>query len=86
MSWRIGKCWVEDWKDYEKVNAPIKKVEGGKVIFDESLGANISEGFSEAELRDIFCENGLKVLDIKKEGIGYFCRLSKSKRDKLHRI
>ena len=60
----------------------IEKIEGNKVFFKNGLGnLSVSEGFSELELRKIFLENSLRMKEIKKEGIGYFCRLGKDRRD-----
>ncbi len=55
-------------KIYKMVNAPIKKIEGTKVIFDESLGANTSEQFSLDELRSLGEKSGLVVVESKKVG------------------
>jgi ubiquinone/menaquinone biosynthesis C-methylase UbiE len=69
---------VERMKLYNSVGVKIKDTFGkGKLIFDESLGANVSEQFSREELEEIFERNGLKLIEIVKEGIGYFCRLRK---------
>ena len=69
------KIYKKFGKAYGKKIKEIKK--DGTVIFDESLGDNISEQFSEKQLRGFFDEVRLKVEEIKKVGIGYICRLSK---------
>lgn len=72
------KALPERMKIYKKLKIPIKKIdEDGTVTFDESLGDNISEQFSEKELRDIFKKAKLKVEEIKGVGIVYFCKLTK---------
>lgn len=58
----------ERMKVYKIVNIPIKKIEGTKVIFDESLGANTSEQFSLDELRSLGERSGLVMVDSKKVG------------------
>lgn len=66
----------ERMKVYESVGVDIIDVDDrGKVTFDESLGANVSEQFSEEELRTIFAEAEFDVEDIKKVGIAYLCTL-----------
>ncbi len=63
---------------YKKLNTPILEIkENGTVIFDESLGDNISEQFSEEQLREIFKKTRLNIEEIKKVGIAYICKLSK---------
>ncbi len=64
------------------VKDEIEKIEGNKVIFKNGLGnLSSSEGFNIKELIQIFYENGLRIIEIEKQGIGYFCRLSKNRRD-----
>lgn len=58
----------ERMKIYKITNVPIKKIEGTKVIFDESLGANTSEQFSLDELRLLGEKSGLVIIDSKKIG------------------
>lgn len=57
----------------------MKVTDNGKIIFDESVGANTSEQFSKEELVEIFNHTKLKVDKILKSGIGYMCLLSKFK-------
>ncbi len=59
----------------------IKKIIGNTFYFDKILGGNRSEGFSREKLEKIFEKNKLNVLEIKKEGIGYFCRLGKGRKE-----
>jgi ubiquinone/menaquinone biosynthesis C-methylase UbiE len=67
-------------KLYKKIGCPIVKIEGGKVIFDESVGANISEQFSREELDELAKKAGLKITDCKKiDSIAYLCELKKIK-------
>ena len=69
----------ERLKVYKKISleniAVIKK--SGTVIFKDFGKNNISEQFSEKQLRAIFKKAKLKVLEIKKVGIGYVCVLEK---------
>ena len=66
------------YKKFDQKYGMIKEIrKDGTVIFDKSLGDNISEQFSEKQLRSFFDEVELKVEEIKKVGIGYICRLSK---------
>ena len=68
----------ERMKLYKNLNAPIKKIkEGGKIIFDESLGDNVSEQFSENELKEIFKKAKLKIIEIIKLNMAYICKLKK---------
>ena len=64
-------------KIYKASGVEIKKIENGKVVFDESLGDNISEQFSKEQLEDIFSRANLKIDDITKVNIAYLCTLSK---------
>jgi len=64
-------------KLYKSIDLPIRDILGNRIIFDKSFDANISEGFNKNELEEIFKRNGLKIIEIKKESIGYFCRLKK---------
>lgn len=70
-------AFEERMKMYKKLNAPIKEIRGTTVIFDEELGDNISEQFSKEQLLDIFAEAKLNVVDIRKKGIAYLCKLKK---------
>jgi ubiquinone/menaquinone biosynthesis C-methylase UbiE len=68
----------ERLKVYKLIECPIKEVkDNGTVIFDESVGDNISEQFSKEQLEEIFERANLKINEIIKKGIGYFCLLSK---------
>jgi len=67
----------ERMKIYKALGSKIKEIKETTVIFDESLGDNISEQFSEQQLRNIFSQINLKVEDITKTGIAYLCTLSK---------
>lgn len=71
------KALSERLNIYRSVGAPIKEIIGGTVIFDESLGANISEQFSRQELVDIFTKAGFIVKDMTEVSIAYMCALSK---------
>jgi len=67
----------ERLKLYKKVDAAVKEIVRGRVIFEESVDIEFSEQFSKEELEEIFEEAGLNIIEIKKEGIGYFCILKK---------
>jgi len=67
----------ERMKVYKASGVKIKNIENGKVVFDESLGDNISEQFSKEQLKDIFSRANLKIEDITKVNIAYLCILSK---------
>ncbi len=64
-------------KVYEILGVKIKEISNGKVIFDESLGDNVSEQFSREQLENIFSQANLTSIDITKVGIAYLCTLSK---------
>jgi len=70
-------AFEERMKMYNKLNAPIKEIKGTTVIFDEEIGDNISEQFSKEQLLDIFSKANLSIVDIKKKGIAYLCKLKK---------
>jgi ubiquinone/menaquinone biosynthesis C-methylase UbiE len=73
----------ERMKVYKTIGAGATILEvkdNGTVIFDEKLGANISEQFSEKELIEIFNKVNFKVDEIIKSGIGYICEISKQNR------
>ena len=71
-------AFAERMKVYKMVNAPIKKIEGTTVIFDKSLGANISEQFSQEQLQQLADSSGLFISEIKKVGdIAYLCEMKK---------
>ena len=64
-------------KLYKTLGVKIKEVNNGNVVFDESLGDNISEQFTEKELKTIFSKAGLRVCDITRVNIPYLCTLQK---------
>lgn len=70
-------AFEERMKVYKKVGVKIKEIKNTTVIFDESLGDNISEQFTKIQLEDIFLQASLKVEDITKVNIAYICTLSK---------
>lgn len=68
----------ERMKVYTNLNVPIKEVtEKGTVIFDESLGDNVSEQFTKEELTDIFSKVDLKIENIEEVEIAYLVTLTK---------
>lgn len=67
----------ERMKIYKKLKSPIKKVIGTTVYFDEKIGDNISEQFSKKQLIEIFNKTKLKIIEIKRAGIFYICKLKK---------
>ena len=56
----------ERMRVYKTSGVKIKEVKNGTVIFDESLGDNISEQFTKEQLENIFSKVNLKIEDIKK--------------------
>jgi len=70
-------AFEERMKIYKQINAPIKSIEGTKVIFDESLGANISEQFSQEQISEIAKATGLQLVSCEKQGIVNICTLTK---------
>ena len=63
---------------YKIINVPIDRVEGTKVIFNESIGANISEQFSKEEFEALATEAELKISDYKKiDQLAYIFELEK---------
>ncbi|MDP2946912.1 MAG: class I SAM-dependent methyltransferase [Nanoarchaeota archaeon] len=68
----------ERMKVYNKLKIKINEIKkDGTVIFDESLGDNISEQFTKEELENIFSRTKLHIENITKAGIGYVCILKK---------
>jgi len=62
----------------EKINGQIKEIrKDGTVIFDDGEKEGISEQFSKKQLILIFKKSNLEIIEIKKVGIGYLCKLSK---------
>jgi ubiquinone/menaquinone biosynthesis C-methylase UbiE len=67
----------ERMRVYKATGVKIKAIEGGNVVFDESLGDYISEQFSKEELEDIFARTNLNIENITKVNIAYLCTLTK---------
>ncbi len=68
----------ERMKIYKMVKVPIKKIEGTKFIFDDSLGANTSEQFSLDELSVLGEKAQLKIVDSVKVGdLAYIVKYQK---------
>lgn len=68
----------ERMKVYENLHVPIKEVtDKGTVVFDESLGDNVSEQFTKEELMEIFNQVNLSIDDITEVNMAYLCLLSK---------
>jgi len=70
-------AFEERMKMYKKLNSPIKEIKGTTVIFNEKIGDNISEQFSREQLLKIFNKANLSIVDIRKKGIAYLCKLKK---------
>ena len=65
-------------KMYNLVNVPIEKIQGTKIFFEKSVGANISEQFSLSEIESFTNKAGFKISDLQKIGdLAYICTLSK---------
>jgi len=73
-------AFSERIKFYRKLKAQIKEIKGTTVFFDGKGEDFISEQFSREQLVDLCKENGFKVIDITKAGIGYLCRFGKSEK------
>lgn len=69
----------ERLKVYEDSKVKIKEInkETGTVVFDESVGDNISEQFTKEQLQNIFLQGFLKIEDITEVNIAYLCTLTK---------
>lgn len=78
----IVSCYSEDAlpariEMYKKQSAPIRQIlPSGTVIFDFD-GDNISEQFSREDIQTIAKKSGLRIDELTKIGIGYYCALSK---------
>lgn len=68
----------ERLKVYKNIGIKIDKIVWWTVVFDPSVGANISEQFSQPELEFLVQKAWLRIEDIKKVGIAYLCTLLKS--------
>lgn len=55
----------------------IKEIRGTTVVFDESVGDNISEQFTREQLTEFFTQAGFKIEDMRKTSIAYLCKLNK---------
>lgn len=63
---------------YKKLDIPIEKIEGTKVTFDKSVGANESEQFTQKELELLAEQASLKIRACQKVGdLAYICELAK---------
>jgi ubiquinone/menaquinone biosynthesis C-methylase UbiE len=72
-------AFEERMKIYKQVNVPITAIEGTKIIFDKSLGANVSEQFSKEQIETLVKIAGLEIVDIQKiDSIAYICSLRKT--------
>ena len=67
----------ERMKIYKKFKSPIKAIKGTTVYFHERIGDNVSEQFSKKQLTEIFNKTKLKIVEIKRAGIFYICKLRK---------
>ena len=70
-------AFSERMKIYKKLKFPIKEIKGTTVYFDEKIGDNVSEQFYKKQLIEIFNKTKLKIVEIKRAGIFYVCKLSK---------
>ena len=70
-------AFEERMKVYKFLNVKIKDVRGTTVIFDDSVGDNISEQFTKGQLEELFGKAGLIAEDIIKSQIAYLCKLRK---------
>lgn len=78
LSTYADTAFEDRMKMYKLIDLPIKKIEETKVIFDEKLGANISEQFLLQEIKDLAKSAGLVISHYQKVGsIAYICTLKK---------
>jgi len=64
-------------KVYKASGVKINEIKNGTVIFEETLGDNISEQFTKKQLEDIFSQANLQIEDLTKVNIAYLCTLTK---------
>lgn len=57
-------AFEERMRMYKKIQVPIKEIRETTVIFEESVGANISEQFSKRDIEKLCKKAGLKIVDI----------------------
>jgi ubiquinone/menaquinone biosynthesis C-methylase UbiE len=69
---------------YKSMGVGIKEIRGTTVVFDESVGDNISEQFSATELKEIFGQAGLEIENIEKGDITYSVTLTKTGSNVIH--
>ena len=67
----------ERMRAYELAHVPIKDIRGTTVVFDESVGANVSEQFSKAQLEQLCVEAELNLTECTESGIVYLCTASR---------
>jgi len=78
MSVYANNAFKERMKIYKKLKIPLQKIVGTTVFLKEENGRHvISEQFSKAELTGIFNRAKLRVIEIKRIGILYACKLKK---------
>ncbi len=70
-------AFEERMRMYKKIQVPIKEIRETTVIFEESVGANISEQFSKRDIEELCKKAGLKIVDITKVEIAYLCKFGK---------
>jgi ubiquinone/menaquinone biosynthesis C-methylase UbiE len=71
------KALSDRMQNYKKIGLKIKSVRQGTVIFDENFKDNVSEQFSETELRNIFSKVDLRIEKLEKVEVAYLIVLSK---------
>ena len=72
----IGNTIIQQAIEQAKIK--IKEIKDGTVVFDESLGANVSEQFSLEEIENLAQSSGLTIAEHQKVGlIAYICKLVK---------
>jgi ubiquinone/menaquinone biosynthesis C-methylase UbiE len=70
-------AFEERMKIYKASGVKIKEIKDGNVVFDESVGDNVSEQFTKKQLEDIFSRANLHIEDITRLNIAYLCTLTK---------
>lgn len=66
-------------KMYTEIGLPFESADNTKVIFDKSVGANVSEQFTEDQLKNMAASIGLSLSVCEKVGeIAYLCKMQEN--------
>ncbi|MEX0649400.1 MAG: class I SAM-dependent methyltransferase [Candidatus Andersenbacteria bacterium] len=62
---------------YKQINVPIERIDGTRIVFDKSVGANESEQFSKEQFELLATNASLEISDCQKVGtLGYIFKLT----------